>query len=202
MKYKIGIFGSAVKEGKEAQQKAKELGQVLGNYNIDIINGACTGIPYLVSYSAHQKGIDVYGYSPVFNFEQQKKFTPNDDLSIYKKIYYISKKFECSYNSDACKKYRNVISTANCDAGIIVSGRWGTMNEFTNLYDMGKVIGVLTGTGGIADELAKLDKKIKKKSKAKIFFNSSPKELVDCIINELGKRQLLLQGGRLNEVKP
>ena len=33
------------------------------------------------------------------------------------------------------------------------------MNEFTNLYDMGKVIGVLTGTGGIADELELLNQK-------------------------------------------
>lgn len=59
--------------------------------------------------------------------------------------------------------YHNVLTTAACDAGIIIAGRWGSMNEFTNLYDMGKVIGVLTGTGGIADELPQLLKKISKK---------------------------------------
>ena len=64
----------------------------------------------------------------------------------------------------ARKKYRNVSSTANCDAGIIISGRWGTMNEFTNLYDMGKVIGILTETSGVADEIKNLSKKINKET--------------------------------------
>ena len=81
------------------------------------------------------------------------------------------------------------MSTATADAGIIISGRWGTMNEFTNLYDMGKVIGVLTGFGGIADELPSLSKKINKQSKAKVFFSDNPDTLVSEIINELKQRQ-------------
>ena len=58
-----------------------------------------------------------------------------------------------------------------------------------NLYDMGKVIGILTGSGGIADELPSLMKKIAKPTKAKVFFNSSPKQLVDEVINELDNRR-------------
>lgn len=188
-KYKIGVFGSAVDE-KKASLKARELGQVLGENKITLVTGACDGIPNEIAREAFRKGSKIYGYSPVINFEQQKKFTPNIDISIYKKIYYMPKNFKFSDNIDVCKKYRNVISIANCDGGIIVSGRWGTMDEFTHLYDMGKVIGVLTGTGGIADELQRLTEKITKKSRAKIFFNSSPKELVESIINELGKRQV------------
>ena len=80
------------------------------------------------------------------------------------------------------KKYRNVISTANCDAGIIISGRWGTMNEFTNLHDMGKVIGIFTSTGGIADDIFRLSKKIHKPSKAELIFDDSPKKLIGKII--------------------
>jgi len=60
-----------------------------------------------------------------------------------------------------------------------------TMNEFTNLIDMGKVIGVLRGTGGIADELEQLTKKINKPSKAKVIFHDSPKELVQEVLKEL-----------------
>ena len=62
------------------------------------------------------------------------------------------------------------------------------MNEFTNLYDMGKVIGVLTGTGGIAEELVTLNQKITKKSAAKVIFNSSPEQLVQEILNELSAK--------------
>lgn len=88
----------------------------------------------------------------------------------------------------ALVKHDCVVINGACDAGIIISGRWGSMNEFTNLYDMGKVIGVLTGTGGIADELEYLMKKVTKKSKAVVIFDSSPDTLVEKIIKTLHKR--------------
>lgn len=188
MRYKIGVFGSAVDEGKIVTKKARELGCLLSEKKVVIITGACTGIPYEIAHEAARNGSEIWGYSPVLNIKLQKKFTPKDDLSIYTKIIYMPKNFEFLSLLDACKKYRNVISTANCDAGIIVAGRWGTMNEFTNLYDLGKIIGVLTGTGGIADELPTLCKKINKKSKAKIVFSSSPVEVVEKIIKELKTR--------------
>ncbi len=191
MIYKIGVFGSAAgKIETEVKENAKELGKTLNNYQVGIITGACSGLPYLIAFEASKKGNSVWGYSPKPDLNGQKEFTPKDDLSIYKKLIFISKNFEFVSNDLVSKKYRNVISTANCDAGIIISGRWGTMNEFTNLYDMGKVIGILTKTGGIADELPRLIKKISKKSKSKIFFSSSPKELVGMIIKELKLRQV------------
>lgn len=187
--YKIGIFGSATGEIEaNSEEKAKELGRALNNYKLTLITGACSGLPYLAAKEGSKNGNPVWGYSPTLNLEGQKTFTPKDDLSIYKKIIYIPKNFEFSQDKQVCKKYRNVISTANCDAGIIISGRWGTMNEFTNLYDMGKVIGVLTGTNGVADELENLNKKIKKKSKARIIFGSKPQDLIKEVIEQLNLR--------------
>lgn len=188
-KYKIGIFGSA--SGKietNSVEKAKKLGISLSKYQINIITGACSGLPYLAAHEAASKGSSVLGYSPKLGLSGQRDFTPKDDLSIYKKLIFVPQDFEFAANDQACKKYRNVISTANCDAGVIISGRWGTMNEFTNLYDMGKVIGVITGTGGIADELLPLCKKISKKNKAIVLFDSQPEKLIEKIIKELGKR--------------
>lgn len=188
MRYKIGIFGSAEGSDEIIIQKAVNLGQTLSNYPVELITGACSGLPYQVAFEAAKNGVPVFGYSPMLNIKGQKQFTPTDDLSIYKKVFFTPKTFDFCNNSLVCKKYRNVVSTANCDAGIIISGRWGTMNEFTNLYDMGKIIGILTGTGGIADEIEKLNSKIIKKSKAKIIFNNSPMKLVNDIINELNKQ--------------
>ena len=188
-KFKIGVFGSNAKElDATVIDKAKQIGKELARYNIIVITGASSGVPYLVAYEAAKRGIEVWGYSPVNVIENQKRFAPNDDISIYKKIVFVPKNFLFSSNLEVSKKYRNVISTANCDTGIIVSGRWGTLNEFTNLYDMGKIIGVLTGTGGIADQLQVLTQKIHKRSKAKVLFNNSPKELVEKVIKELKTR--------------
>lgn len=188
--YKVGVFGSAAgEETDQAKTQAREIGEKLGRLKCVVITGACSGLPYIAAEAAHKSGAAIWGFSPKLGLEGQKAFTPTDDLKIYTKLIYVSKSFEF-YNQDlVSKKYRNVLSTATCDAGIIIAGRWGTMNEFTNLFDMGKVVGVLTGTGGMADELPRLFQKISKKSEAKVFFNDSPKELVHEVVNELEERR-------------
>ena len=82
-------------------------------------------------------------------------------------------------------KYRNVVSTIQADAGIILSGGWGTLNEFTNLIYEGKPIGVYTGTGGLADELPQWFSKLRKKSESQVFFSSQPIELVASLTRVL-----------------
>jgi len=191
IKYKIGIFGSNLRDkfiSKGTIKKINELSDSLSNENVILVTGACSGIPYKVASNAAKKNVEVFGYSPANNFSGQKQFASQDDQSVYKKLFYIPNNFPLNSDSLVCKKYRNVVSIANCDAGIIISGRWGTMNEFTNLYDMEKVIGVLTGTGGIADELQRLLKKIIKKNKSVVIFDSSPDRLVRKIIKELNSR--------------
>ncbi|QQG44152.1 MAG: hypothetical protein HYW86_04815 [Candidatus Roizmanbacteria bacterium] len=189
MKYKIGVYGSAVSEDLSIDEKARNLGQILGDFDITLITGACTGLPYTAASAAFKKGVEVVGFSPEKDMDGQKKFTPHDDLSIYSKINFTPKDFEYSSLPKVCQKYRNVISTSNCDGAIIISGRWGTMNEFTNLFDMGKVIGVLTGTGGIADELVSLFPKINKPGKGKVIFDADPQNLVQKVLDELKLRK-------------
>jgi predicted Rossmann-fold nucleotide-binding protein len=186
-KYKIGVFGSAV-DVESVNVKAQELGEILGDYKdqVIVVNGAAAGLPYKIAYAASKKGAEVWGFSPAPNLEGQMNIYPeNHDHSIYSKLFYVPEKYEFISDIAVTRKYRNVTSTATCDAGIIISGRWGTMNEFTNLYDMGKVIGVLTGTGGVADEIEGLMKKISKQSKAVVIFNSDPRKLINGIFERL-----------------
>jgi len=184
MKYKIGVFGSA-KDEKKALKKAEELGKELSKHNLIVLTGACEGIPYRVASTAFSLGTEVWGFAPAVNLKEQKKIYPRQDLSIYKKLFYIPNNYSFKKDLNICKKYRSITLVVACDAGIIISGRWGTMNEFTNLYDFGKIIGVLTGSGGVADELPKLMKKIIKKTRAEVIFNRDPKKLVVQLINRL-----------------
>lgn len=185
MRYKIGVFGSAVGNFETILEKAKELGRELSKHNIIVITGATTGLPYEVSLEAFKQRAKIWGFSAAIDAKGQRELMQSRDEIIYDKLTFIPKDYEFATDAQVCRKYRNVSSTATCDAGIIISGRWGTMNEFTNMHDMGKVIGVLTGTGGIADELENLVKKIHKKTKAKIIFNDSPTKLVKKIIEKL-----------------
>lgn len=194
MKYKIGVFGSggAGKPKDEVKAIAREVGKLLGEHadEVIVITGGCSGLPYEAAYEAAQKGAEVWGYSPVYDEAEQKEFTPDDDLSIYTKLVYVSRDMPFADNRRIRMKYRNVLSTAECDAGIVISGQWGSLNEFTNLVDMQKIAAVLTGTGGVADELPALARKIVKEGQGAVIFNDDPQKLVQELFKLLrGSRQ-------------
>lgn len=186
MKKKIAVFGSAFSEPEEVVAKAREVGAILAEHDVTIITGACTGLPYEAALSAYRKNKpEIWGFSPAKDYEEQVATTPGTDNAIYSKLFYVPADFPFVDDMQVNRKYRNVISTATCDAGIIISGRWGTLNEFTNLYDMGKVIGVLTGTGDVADALPALQERILKPSKATVIFNDSPARLIEQVMEGL-----------------
>lgn len=185
MTYTIGVFGSAESSTPTTLKQAKKLGNILGKYKGIVITGAGSGLPFIAATEAAKGGSKIWGFSPAINRDHHQRLYPDHNLSIYAKLVFVPRSFPFILNDQACKKYRNVISTATCDAGIILAGRWGSLNEFTNLIDMGKTIGVLTGTGGIADYLPLLVSKIKKEGTGKVIFSRQPQILVNKIIHEL-----------------
>lgn len=187
MKYKIGIYGSAVAETEEASQKAIELGNALGKHDVTLVTGAGHGIPYLVATTARKlnPNIEIWGFPPTTTEEGLIQYMPQVDITIYKKLFYIPSDFQFVSNIGACRQYRNLMSTATADGGILIAGRWGSMSECAALREMGKTIGVLTHTGGLADELESLAKKFNKESKGKVIFHDSPTKLVELVIEEL-----------------
>lgn len=186
-KFKIGIYGSAAGSYEAFLPIAVQVGQALGARadTIIVVTGGCTGLPYAAAKAAAGEGAEVWGFAASLNEDELRAEYPNDDLGIYTKLIHVPKTFPLYENALARKKYRNIISTAECDAAIIICGRWGTLNEFTNLADFGKTIGVLTGTGGVADELPALTRKISKEGQGQIIFDNSPQMLVEKLFSIL-----------------
>jgi uncharacterized protein (TIGR00725 family) len=83
-------------------------------------------------------------------------------------------------------KGRNVIAVRSADIVLLFSGGMGTLNEFTIAYDEGKVIGLLQGTGGVAD-LAQtlLDTLPVRATGAIVIADSNPEQLVERCIAKL-----------------
>lgn len=181
-RFKIGIFGSANGDYPQVNYQVDSLVKELVNRNCILITGATDGIPGYAATQAHILQGEIWGFSPSCNEKQHLERTPTENPNKYTKLFYVPENYEFRDDLSVCRKYRNVTSTASCDAGIIISGRWGSLNEFTNLFDMEKVIGILLGSGGIADELPQLCERINKKSKATVVFEKDPHVLVDKII--------------------
>ena len=183
MKLKIGVMGSGLEKSeqhipKKSMQLAYSVGREIARHNCVLVNGACGGIPYESSRGA--KGADgfVMGVSPAENLHEhvhKYKFP----VDVYDLIIYTGFGF----------KGRNVVNVTNCDAVIVVGGHVGTLNEFTIAYDEGMVIGIMRGSGGIADFIDKIIKIVSKKTGAKVIYDRDPHELVKKVIIAIMQRE-------------
>jgi len=72
----------------------------------------------------------------------------------------------------------------SCDATIIIAGRIGTLNEFTCAFEENEIVGVLEGSGGIADEIRKIIK-VAGKGKRKTFFETDAVKIVDEVLRRI-----------------
>ena len=182
MNVKVGVMGSAgdapgVIDKEALAEKANALARALAERPMLLLTGATTGIVYVVGKAAHDAGILHVGISPA-----------NDSAEHIERY---------KLPIDACNlivytgfglKGRNVVLVRSCDIVLFIAGAMGSLNEFTIAHDEGKVIGCLTGTGGVADEVEYLLKKFSKTTNARVFQDEDPGKLLDTCLNELRNR--------------
>ncbi|HKY43863.1 MAG TPA: hypothetical protein VJM50_12295 [Pyrinomonadaceae bacterium] len=181
MRIKVGVMGSAAPEssrletGSTLVEKAERLARAIAAKDVVLFTGATTGIVYVVGKTAHDAGSFHVGISPASNEDEH--------VEIYK------------LPLDACDtivytgfglKGRNVVLVRSCDIVLFVAGAMGSLNEFTIAHDERKIIGCLTGTGGVADEAEYLLQKFGKRSTTRIFHNEDPEQLIDDCLKNYG----------------
>jgi uncharacterized protein (TIGR00725 family) len=179
MSITVGVMGSAGDVSpagdKEALvEKANALAKVIATRDLVLLTGATTGIVYVVGKFAHDAGIFHLGISPASESREhvEKYKLPLDacDVIVY---------------TGFGLKGRNVVLVRSCEVVLFIAGAMGSLNEFTIAHDEGKVIGCLTGTGGVADEVDYLLKKFAKDSDARVFQNDDPAKLLDACLTAL-----------------
>ena len=172
MSVTVGVMGSAgdaaAASNKETlAAKANGLALAIAERKLLLLTGATTGIVYVVGKAAHEAGILHVGISPASDSgEHADKYQlPLDacDLIVY---------------TGFGLKGRNVVLVRSCDIVLFIAGAMGSLNEFTIAHDEGKVVGCLTGTGGVADEVDYLLNKFSKHTGARIFQNEDPNMLL------------------------
>ena len=178
---KIGVYGSAAGDITETVRGlAKEIGRQIALRGHTLITGACPGIPYEAVLGANEKGGEIIGFPPAIN-KQDHIDRFGFPTQGFTELIYLPEDYTYKKLKKVCLKYRNISSVASCDAVIIISGRCGTLNEFTIAYDLGKNIGVLTGTGGMTKFLKTLVEDWNKPSESKIVYEANPEILIQSL---------------------
>src|SRR5437660_9690238 len=170
MKIKVGVMGSA-EEAIDLGEKARALGRAIASRNVILFTGATTGLVYASGKTAHDAGALHIGISPAHDEREHVEAyaLPTDacDAIIY---------------TGFGLKGRNVVLVRSCDVVLFIAGSIGSLNEFTIAYDEGKVIGCLTGTGGVADEIERVLDVLKKPTEARVFSNDDPEKLLNACL--------------------
>ena len=178
MNITVGVMGSAgdasPASGKEALvEKANLLARAIAARDVLLLTGVTTGIVYVIGKTAHDAGIFHLGISPAANAREHREAykLPLDacDAIVY---------------TGFGLKGRNVVLVRSCDIVLFVAGAMGSLNEFTIAHDEGKVIGCLTGTGGVADEADYLLRKFSKETGARVFQDDDPNKLLEICLAE------------------
>ena len=172
MALKIGVMGGAGSDiPQEYLAKASQLGEAIAAAGCMVVTGACPGLPLAAAAGAKHGGGFVIGISPALSLDEHafKYESPTlaHDLLIF---------------TGSGLMGREVVNIRSSDIVVIVGGSSGTLGELAIAYDEGKLIGVLTDTGGISDMVSQILETCKKETGARVIYEDDPQRLVDSLL--------------------
>ena len=181
MKYQICVSGAASGDTVQAShQLAYDLGKAIAKAGKTLTTGATIGLPWFAAQGAFsvkdRAGVSI-GFSPASSFREH--------VTVYK-----LPTVEFDYINFTGMAYvgRNVHLVRSSDAVITVGGRMGSLHEFVTAVESRKIIGVLLGSGGLADFIPKLLENVEAPDVKDIIYDTDPVRLVDKVIKALDIR--------------
>lgn len=178
MRYQICVSGAASGTTVEAShQLAYDLGKAIAMAGKTLTTGATVGLPWFAAKGAYsvegREGVSI-GFSPASSFREH--------VTVYR-----LPTVEFDYINFTGMSYvgRNVHLVRSSDAVISVGGRMGSLHEFVTAIESRKVIGVLLGSGGLADFIPTLIHSVETPDAKDIIFDTNPERLVKKVIDAL-----------------
>ena len=174
----IGVMGSSGGDFVPgAEDKAYQLGREIARSGAALLTGACPGLPHMAVRGCRDEDGMVVGISPALSLNEHvhRYHSPTEG-------------FDVLMFTGSGLMGREIEAIRSCDIVVLVGGRSGTLGEFAIAYDEGRIIGVLRGTGGIADHVDELVKIADKETGASILFEHDPVTLVRKCLHEYYRR--------------
>ncbi len=168
MRMKVGVVGSAGGElAPEVLHRARQMGRCLASHDIIVVTGAAPGLPHEAVLGAKELGGLVLGISPALSLDEHR--------DVYGSPW---EEYDALVFTGSGLMGREIEIIRTCAAVVVIGGRSGTLGEFAIAYDEARLIGVLTGTGGVADHIPDLLRVINKETGADIVSDYEPDALL------------------------
>lgn len=173
MKLTIGVMGASGGDlAEEIRQRAYRLGEAIAQRDAILITGGCPGLPYDAVRGAKARGGLVVGISPGLSIDEHrgKYHSPVEGFDVL--IY-----------TGSGLMGREITNIRSCDMVVFAGGRSGTLGELAIAYDEGRLLGVLTGTGGITGMVEEILRVCKKETGACVLYDDDPSRLIGRLID-------------------
>tara|TARA_R110002049_G_scaffold309101_2_gene516931 strand:+ start:60813 stop:61574 length:762 start_codon:yes stop_codon:yes gene_type:complete len=172
MQLKIGVMGGAGNEiPGNFLRLAALLGERIAEADCILVTGACPGLPLAAARGASERGGMVIGISPALSLDEHAYHYGSPTLAHDVLIF-----------TGSGLMGREVVNIRSSDIVVIVGGSSGTLGELAIAYDEGKLIGVLTGTGGISDMVKTILETCQKATGARVLYSDDPQQLVTNLL--------------------
>lgn len=169
---RIGVMGSAAEfDDLDLIQHCRGLGRAIAENGCCLLTGACPGMPHEVVLGAKEAGGHVLGVSPGVHLKEH--------IEIFRSPY---REYDVLVFTGLGLMGRELINIRSSDIIIIIGGRCGTLGEFAIAYEEGKLIGVLSGSGGIANVLPEVVAQLGKNTGAEVLYHADPAQLVAALL--------------------
>jgi uncharacterized protein (TIGR00725 family) len=169
---RIGVMGSAGGEfDGPVMDLCRKLGRAIGENGCCLLTGACPGMPHETVLGAKEVGGHVVGISPAVSLKEH--------VEVYNSPY---REYDVLTFTGLGLMGRELINIRSSDIVIVAGGRSGTLGEFAIAYEEGKLIGALTGTGGITDALPTVVTSLGKNTGAEVIYDRDPERLVNRLL--------------------
>jgi uncharacterized protein (TIGR00725 family) len=177
-KYQICVSGAA--KGQSAEQGkmlAQAAGAAIAKAGHSLMTGATTGIPNESAIGYKKAGGKMsLGISPASTkVEHVLKYrlpTESYDAILYSGLHYSG---------------RDALLVNSADAVVSIGGRLGTLHEFTVAMETHTPVGLLSGAGGIGEQIEELIKILPNADPDLVVSDSDPDKLIEKLTHLLDK---------------
>ena len=169
---RIGVMGSASEPADPAVAAlCRRLGRTIAERGACLLTGACPGLPHATVLGAKETGGHVVGISPAASLREH--------VQTFGSPY---REYDVLIFTGLGLMGRELVNIRSSDIVVVIGGRSGTLGEFAIAYEEGKLIGVLTGTGGITDALHSIEASLRKDTGAEVLYEGNPVRLIDRLL--------------------
>jgi len=172
MALKAGVMASASGNmPADVRAAAKGVGRAIAERRMVLVTGAAPGLPHDSAEGAQAAGGLSIGISPALSLDEHVN-TFHSPADVFDVIIY----------TGSGLMGREIVNIRSSDMVVIIGGHSGTLGEFAIAFDEGKLIGVLEGTGGVADIVPRLVEAIDKETGAVVLYDTDPERLVARLV--------------------